>query len=115
MFNGAYNVIITVLQYVYTWLILRFCKRSRPTGTFGNPVPRTKRRAQVVAGDVLVPSGKGDGTAIVLRRLVGTGGELECDECVSQPCAATRCVWHACTRAEGRRVCEIVSPGRLPR
>ena len=37
VFSGAYT--ITVLQYVYTWVILQFCGRSGPTGTFGNSVP----------------------------------------------------------------------------
>ena len=37
VFSGAY--IITVLQYVYTWLLLQFCGRSGPTGTHGNSVP----------------------------------------------------------------------------
>ena len=32
---------MTVLQYVYTWLILQSCGRSGPTGTFGNSVPHT--------------------------------------------------------------------------
>ena len=46
VFSGTY--IITVLQYVDTWLILQLCVRSGPTGTpgRGNSVPRTKRRAQ---------------------------------------------------------------------
>ena len=46
LFSGSH--IITVLQYayVYMWPILHFCGRSGPTGTFGNSVPRTKRRAQ---------------------------------------------------------------------
>ena len=39
IFSGAY--IITVLQYVYMWLILQVCGRSEPTSTFGNSVPRT--------------------------------------------------------------------------
>ena len=43
IFSGAY--IITLLQYVYTWLILQFYGRLGPTGTFGNSVPPTKRRA----------------------------------------------------------------------
>ena len=33
VFSGAY--IITMPQYVYTWLILQICGRSAPTGTFG--------------------------------------------------------------------------------
>ena len=44
VFSGAY--IITVLQYVYTWLIFQLYGRSGPTGTFGNSVPPTKPRAQ---------------------------------------------------------------------
>ena len=44
---AAHTSYLTVLQYVYTWLILQFCGRSGPTGTFGNSVPPTKRRTQV--------------------------------------------------------------------
>ena len=46
VFSDAY--IIAVLQSVYMWRMLQFCGRSGPTGTFGNSVPRTKRRAQAV-------------------------------------------------------------------
>ena len=42
VFSGTY--IITVPQYVYTWLILQFCGRSGPTGAFGNSFPCTKPR-----------------------------------------------------------------------
>ena len=38
-YSGTSN--ITVPQYVYTWLILQFCGRSGPTGTF---VPETQFR-----------------------------------------------------------------------
>ena len=41
VFSGAY-----MLQYVYTLLLLQFCGRSGPTGTFGNSVPPTKPRTQ---------------------------------------------------------------------
>ena len=44
VFSGMY--IITILQYVYMWLILQYCGHSGPTGTFGNHVLRTKPRAQ---------------------------------------------------------------------
>ena len=37
VFSDTY--IMTVPQYVYTWLILQFCGRSGPTGTLGNLVP----------------------------------------------------------------------------
>ncbi len=40
VFSDTY--IITVPQYIYTWLILKFCGRSGLTGTFGNSVPRVQ-------------------------------------------------------------------------
>ena len=49
VFSGAY--IITVLQCVYTWLILQLCGRSGPTGTHGNSILTTKPRAQVCPCD----------------------------------------------------------------
>ena len=43
VFSGAY--IMTVLEYVYTWLILQFCGRLGPTGTF-----ETQFRVQSLLG-----------------------------------------------------------------
>ena len=45
---------ITVLQYIYTWLILQLSGRSGPTGTHGNSVLTTNPRAQfLLAGECL--------------------------------------------------------------
>ena len=57
VFSGTYIIrFITVLQYVYTWLVLWFYGRSGPTGTFGNLVPPTKPRAQEAATACSAPS-----------------------------------------------------------
>ena len=49
VFSGAF--LITVLQYVYTWLILNICGRAGPTGTNGNSVLNPKPRAQLYSLD----------------------------------------------------------------
>ena len=43
---------VFLIQYVYMWHILQFCRHFGPSGIFGNSVPPTKPRTQPLAHHV---------------------------------------------------------------
>ena len=83
-----HHIIITVLQCVYTWLILQLCGRSGPTGTHGNSVLYDRKTSRPGVGVMLWhvrPDHGGPAEGHPLRRRLPAsdcarlrGGEAQC-------------------------------------